>query len=1220
TLPAHDADGGTITYSLVDNDGGAAVLTNASTGAFTYTPTSSGTHTFSYKVNDGFDDSNVEIVTVIVSSLIVNNISDTDDGNYATGQNTLREAITYANAGDTITFDDNSIAGQTINLDAVLTIDKNITIDGDVNLISISGQDTVQIFNISAGIVVLSNLTLKNGYASTGGAVEITGSSTYVTAQNLIFDSNHATIRGGAVRILGTGNTVIVKNSTFANNSASASAGGLRCAIGATAKIYNSTFFNNNSAEGAVVNTDDCNLFEIYNSTLHGNTGSHTLQNYVGNSTFKLYNTIISGTIGGVDCSGGLSIQTNTLIQDGTCAASITGDPKLDTALADNEGTTQSLALLSDSPAVNAGNAATCEATDQRGVSRTAYDTCDIGAYELILTPTEPSNFTPTVPIYDNLASGVALSWIDSLYEDDYILSRDGSEIATFTQDSTSYTDTAITCGSTYTYSIKAKNSNGESDTVSTTPTAMPVCPEPITPIDFIANMPIFGDLDPSVGLSWTDNNDYEDNYILSRGSSVIATLNPDSTRYTDNDVSCNSTYTYSLKASNGFGESGNVSVTAVMPACPLSIPNEPLNFAATATSYNQIQLSWTDESAIETGYKILRDGKLIDILDSDSETYNDSNLNCETTYNYEIYAYNSVGDSIIQTVSVTTQTCPSLVPGNLSATVTADSITLIWEDVEGETAYLVTRESLTTRRLRAVTEFDLPADSTTFTDSGFECGQSYTYAVAAVTDTGVSEAATIEVEAAACAIPPVAPSQLNVSATTYATISVSWLDNSDNETGFYISRNGNSIKNVSENSTSATIRDLECETSYSLQVTAFNTEGQASSETISATTATCPLINLVAPSHFVTSLLASNQAQLTWSDNSLNETGFPIARNGEFIAIAPINTQRFVDTNITCGTEYIYHLYVTDNVINLGGLEQIITTPACPPEGNFYVHLNTIGSGIINNCNAAVCSLITVGDTTLNLATTPSEGWQFSHWSGDCASSQLLVDAEKNCLANFSQIIEEVEPIPELPIVENPVVEERPIYESDTVGAYTVPNIGADLCGASFTNYNSTTGNLNICETGSVAGGNLIGDNINAGLVSSFILNADATITGGRLSGFSTNFGTLQDLTITQYSEVAGGFYAGSVDNNGTMIDPYIEEGSTIFSSTGQGSIAGITQNKGTIQGVLKLGVNTAVIGGKISGKITAPFKSPAYIGAAEILPGAILENVYLSPTVKLP
>ncbi|WP_353569819.1 choice-of-anchor D domain-containing protein [Candidatus Albibeggiatoa sp. nov. BB20] len=744
-----------------------------------------------------------------------------------------------------------------------------------------------------------------------------------------------------------------------------------------------------------------------------------------------------------------------------------------------------------------------------------------------------------------------------------------------------------------------------------------------LAPSELTANTPSLDNIAQGVSLSWTDNSASEDEFILARNGSVLVTLPANSTSYIDTTATtCDRTYSYSLKAQHTSGESSSVSVTANMPECVLppepAPPNAPINFAANAVNYNQIELIWVDESSIETGYRVERNNTLIATLDENTETYTDNNLNCETTYNYEIYAYNSIGESEHLTATATTFTCPPNTPSQLSATVTADNITLSWEDVEGETSYLVTREAVTTRRLRAITEFDLAADSTTFTDSEFECGQSYDYAVAAVADSSASAAATITVDAEPCLIAPVAPSQLNIASITDTHISLTWLDNSDNETGFYVFNNGNVVQEIAENSASATIQNLQCETAYTFQVAAYNAEGQAYSESITATTAACPQVNLIAPSHFVATTL-NNQVQLTWNDNSLNEAGFPIARNGKFMIVTPINAASFIDTNTTCGTEYIYHLYATDNVINVGGLEQIVTTPACLDEGEFYIYLNTVGAGIINNCNATACSLSATAGSTINLAATPSEGWQFSHWSGDCTSPQLVADVEKNCVAHFSQIIIEPEselepePIPQAIII-NPL---DPNIPTTTV---SIPYIGADLCGASFSNYNSITGNLDICKTGSVAGGNLIGDNINAGLVSSFTLNEEATITGGRVSGFSTNQGTLQDLTITQYSEVTGGFYAGLVDNNGTMIDPYINEGSTIYSTTGQGTIQGITQNKGTIQGTIKLGVNTAIIGGTISGIISAPTRSPAYIGAAKILPGSTLQNVYLSPTVQLP
>ncbi len=59
-------------------------------------------------------------------------------------------------------------------------------------------------------------------------------------------------------------------------------------------------------------------------------------------------------------------------------------DPRLDT-LADNGGPTQTMALLTGSPAIDAGNNETCATTDQRGVTRPQGEACDIGAYESAL-------------------------------------------------------------------------------------------------------------------------------------------------------------------------------------------------------------------------------------------------------------------------------------------------------------------------------------------------------------------------------------------------------------------------------------------------------------------------------------------------------------------------------------------------------------------------------------------------------------------------------------------------------------------------------------------------------------------------------------------------------------------------------------------------------------------------------------------------------------------
>ncbi len=72
TLRASDVDGDTLTYQLVENGSlGTAVITDATTGAFTYTPNtfSSGVDTFKYVVSDGQSNSNEATVTIEIGGV-----------------------------------------------------------------------------------------------------------------------------------------------------------------------------------------------------------------------------------------------------------------------------------------------------------------------------------------------------------------------------------------------------------------------------------------------------------------------------------------------------------------------------------------------------------------------------------------------------------------------------------------------------------------------------------------------------------------------------------------------------------------------------------------------------------------------------------------------------------------------------------------------------------------------------------------------------------------------------------------------------------------------------------------------------------------------------------------------------------------------------------------------------------------------------------------------
>lgn len=320
------------------------------------------------------------------------------------GPGSLRQAILDACPGSVITFDP-SLNGQTITLASTLpTINKNLTITGPgANLLTISGNDVVQLFRVTgADPVMISGLIMADGKdASTGGgALHNTGR---LTLANCTFKNNNTTSPhgGGAVYVLSFNLTTIIEGCTFLNNSSIVSfiegkAGAVMFA--APGSITNSTFTGNRAVAQAGAIRLDANS-SIINCTITGNavigngggggvSGSNSLSN-------SIYNSIIAGNTSAGSAPDVAAVYggTNNIIgtPSGHSYTNGVDGNKVGTAanpinpllgpLADNGGTTQTIALLPGSPAINAGTNTNAPATDQRGFGRVG--TVDIGAFEL---------------------------------------------------------------------------------------------------------------------------------------------------------------------------------------------------------------------------------------------------------------------------------------------------------------------------------------------------------------------------------------------------------------------------------------------------------------------------------------------------------------------------------------------------------------------------------------------------------------------------------------------------------------------------------------------------------------------------------------------------------------------------------------------------------------------------------------------------------------------
>jgi lysyl endopeptidase len=115
--------------------------------------------------------------------------------------------------------------------------------------------------------------------------------------------------------------------------------------------------------------------------------------------------------------------------------------------------------------------------------------------------------------------------------------------------------------------------------------------------------------------------------------------------------------------------------------------PAAPSDLIATPTAYNQINLSWQDNSYNEDGFKIERGTSPTQLLQIatvgiDQNYYHDKSCQMGVTYYYRVRAYNTDGNSSYSnTASATIPTGVPAAPSNLRGICGAFEVQLTWHD-----------------------------------------------------------------------------------------------------------------------------------------------------------------------------------------------------------------------------------------------------------------------------------------------------------------------------------------------------------------------------------------------------------------------------------------------------------------------------------------------------------------------------------------------------------
>lgn len=287
-----------------------------------------------------------------------------------------------------------------------------------------------------------------------------------------------------------------------------------------------------------------------------------------------------------------------------------------------------------------------------------------------------------------------------------------------------SFTDTALSEGTTYWHAVHSRNDSGVSaPAITGGATTIPGAP---------------GNLQAQVEglvvtLSWETVAGAEAYVVLrstSPTSGFIAVGEPvTGAGFVDGPLEPGRTYYFQVRAANPGGTGPASATTSARTS-----PGIPSNLVA-AGGNGQVTLTWNTTTAA-TGYDVERatgDGEFAPLQSVTTATLTDTGLDAGSTYRYRVRATNEAGPGAFSLPASVITRPPA--PGGVTATGGDASITLDWEPAQGATQYRVYRSATVDGSYAAIGP---QLTATGFVDSSVTPGQTWSYVVEAGNASGV--------------------------------------------------------------------------------------------------------------------------------------------------------------------------------------------------------------------------------------------------------------------------------------------------------------------------------------------------------------------------------------------------------------------------------------------------------------------------------------------------
>lgn len=368
---------------------------------------------------------------------------------------------------------------------------------------------------------------------------------------------------------------------------------------------------------------------------------------------------------------------------------------------------------------------------------------------------TNPSSVSaPTAfAVTAKTSTSVSFSWADNAsnetaYE---VYSCTGSGCTTyaavagspFAANTTTATVSALAGSTTYRFQVRAITAANQSTYLTSSDITTP----PPAPTVLVTGA-VTKD---SIGISWTDNSSDEVIYDIEKctgtgctGFAAAATSpKPANTvSYTESSLAENTIYRFRVMATSGNGSS-----TALTSGDITTLMAPPTGIAASAITDTTLTLSWTDNSATETGYEVesCSGASCVGFVAiggspfaANTTSIPITGLTASTTYRFRVRAAGAVPSTYATTAD--TPTAPAAPTGFTNGTISYNSIGFTWTDnATGETAYHVERCTGASCSGFAALTTVLPANTASYTDSTVSGSTVYRYRVRAAGAAGNS-------------------------------------------------------------------------------------------------------------------------------------------------------------------------------------------------------------------------------------------------------------------------------------------------------------------------------------------------------------------------------------------------------------------------------------------------------------------------------------------------